>query len=195
MPYTLRSMSILDWLEGLAIIGGEADHPIKYGQLGVSELRKMRMLEEENARLKRLVADLTLDRHILQEVLRKKSEADPPPRTGSLDPGALRGECDAGVSAGDVAALDLVSKEPCAGTDAVADADPGIGHDKAPVRVLAYPRSAASRRLGDQPQASAPSVSVGRPAGADAGAPTQAPKLASRRGAAADSGESALEHG
>ena len=32
----------------------------------------MRMLEEENARLKRVVADLTLDRHILQEVLRKK---------------------------------------------------------------------------------------------------------------------------
>lgn len=44
----------------------------KYGQLGVTELRKMRMLEEENARLKRVVADLTLDRHILQEVLRKK---------------------------------------------------------------------------------------------------------------------------
>ena len=45
----------------------------KYGQLGVTELRKMRMLEEENARLKRVVADLTLDRHILQEVLRKKA--------------------------------------------------------------------------------------------------------------------------
>jgi len=44
----------------------------KYGHLGVTELRKMRMLEEENARLKRVVADLTLDRHILQEVLRKK---------------------------------------------------------------------------------------------------------------------------
>ena len=39
---------------------------------GVTELRKLRMLEEENARLKRVVADLTLDRHILQEVLRKK---------------------------------------------------------------------------------------------------------------------------
>jgi putative transposase len=39
-------------------------------QLGVTELRKLRMLEEENARLKRVVADLTLDRHILQEVLR-----------------------------------------------------------------------------------------------------------------------------
>ena len=44
----------------------------KYGHLGVTELRKLRMLEEENARLKRLVADLTLDKHILQEVLRKK---------------------------------------------------------------------------------------------------------------------------
>jgi hypothetical protein len=66
------------------------------------------MLEEENARLKRLAADLTLVRHILQEVLRKKSEADPPPRTGPVDPGAVRGECDPGVSAGDVAALDLV---------------------------------------------------------------------------------------
>ena len=34
-------------------------------------LRKLRMLEEESARLKRVVADLTFDRHILQEVLRK----------------------------------------------------------------------------------------------------------------------------
>jgi putative transposase len=44
----------------------------KFAGLGVTELRKLRMLEEENARLKRVVADLTLDRHILQEVLRKK---------------------------------------------------------------------------------------------------------------------------
>ena len=43
----------------------------KFANLGVTELRKLRMLEEENARLKRVVADLTLDRHILQEVLRK----------------------------------------------------------------------------------------------------------------------------
>ncbi len=45
----------------------------KYGQLGLSELREMRQLRDENARLKRLVADLTLDKHILSEVLRKKS--------------------------------------------------------------------------------------------------------------------------
>jgi len=35
-------------------------------------LRKLRQLEDENARLKRIVADLTLDKQILQEVVRKK---------------------------------------------------------------------------------------------------------------------------
>jgi putative transposase len=41
--------------------------------LGVSELRKLRQLEDENARLKRIVADHTLDKQILQEVVREKT--------------------------------------------------------------------------------------------------------------------------
>jgi hypothetical protein len=45
----------------------------KFAHLGVSELRKLRSLEDENARLKRLVADLTLDKHMLAEALRKKA--------------------------------------------------------------------------------------------------------------------------
>jgi putative transposase len=45
----------------------------KYAHLGVSELRQLRSLEDENARLKRLVADLSLDKHILTEALRKKA--------------------------------------------------------------------------------------------------------------------------
>ena len=44
----------------------------KYGHLGVTELRRLRQLEDENTRLKRLVADLTLDKHMLSEALRKK---------------------------------------------------------------------------------------------------------------------------
>lgn len=44
----------------------------KFAGMGVSELRKLRQLEEENLKLKRLVADLSLDKHILQEVLAKK---------------------------------------------------------------------------------------------------------------------------
>jgi putative transposase len=44
----------------------------KYAHLGVSELRRIRQLEEENRRLKSLVADLTLDKHMLAEALRKQ---------------------------------------------------------------------------------------------------------------------------
>ena len=36
----------------------------KYSGLGVSELRRLRQLEEENAQLKKLVADLSLDKHM-----------------------------------------------------------------------------------------------------------------------------------
>jgi putative transposase len=44
----------------------------RYGNLGLLEVRELRQLRDENARFKRLVADLTLDRHILQEVVKKK---------------------------------------------------------------------------------------------------------------------------
>jgi putative transposase len=44
----------------------------KYAGMGVAELRRLRQLEDENRRLKALVADLTLDKHMLQEVISKK---------------------------------------------------------------------------------------------------------------------------
>jgi putative transposase len=44
----------------------------KYAGMGVPELRRLKQLEDENSRLKRLVADLSLDRTMLQEVLAKK---------------------------------------------------------------------------------------------------------------------------
>ena len=44
----------------------------RYGNLGLTELKELRQLRDENTRLKRLVADLTLDKHILTEVARKK---------------------------------------------------------------------------------------------------------------------------
>jgi putative transposase len=45
----------------------------RYAGLGLNELRELRQLREENRKLKTLVADLTLDKHILQEVLSKKA--------------------------------------------------------------------------------------------------------------------------
>jgi len=45
----------------------------KFGGLEVAEARRIRSLEEENQRLKRLVAELALDNHVLKEVLAKNS--------------------------------------------------------------------------------------------------------------------------
>jgi hypothetical protein len=89
----------------------------------------MRTLEEESARLKRLVAGLTLDRHILQEVLRKE-------RLVAGAPGGLArwirerfDQCVSGVPAGPVAPPDLVSPHSRPGSDAAASAHSGAGHD------------------------------------------------------------------
>ena len=44
----------------------------RYAGMGIAELRRVRQLEEENRRLKQVVADLTQDKQMLQEVLQKK---------------------------------------------------------------------------------------------------------------------------
>jgi putative transposase len=44
----------------------------KYGGLSASELARLKQLEQENTKLKQMVADLSLDKAMLQEVLRKK---------------------------------------------------------------------------------------------------------------------------
>jgi putative transposase len=44
----------------------------KFAGMGVAELRRLKQLEEENRKLKQLVADLSLDKHMLQDVLKKK---------------------------------------------------------------------------------------------------------------------------
>jgi putative transposase len=44
----------------------------KYAGMGLTELRRLKSLEEENRQLKKLVADLSLDKQMLQDVLSKK---------------------------------------------------------------------------------------------------------------------------
>jgi putative transposase len=45
----------------------------KFAGMGVAELRRLKQLEDENRKLKRLVADLSLDKAMLQDVLSKKA--------------------------------------------------------------------------------------------------------------------------
>ncbi len=44
----------------------------KFAGMGVAEIRRMKQLEEENQKLKQMVADLSLDKQMLQDVLSKK---------------------------------------------------------------------------------------------------------------------------
>jgi len=68
--------------------------------LGLTEIKELRQLRDENARLKRLVADLTLDKHILAEVVQKNSKADTTASARALDMRALSDRRDSFVSAG-----------------------------------------------------------------------------------------------
>ena len=45
----------------------------KYGGLMPSEMKRLKQLDEENQRLKKLVADLSLDKEMLQDVIRRKN--------------------------------------------------------------------------------------------------------------------------
>jgi len=65
-------------VEDLAREYGVCKHTIyawksKYGGMDVSEAQEVKQLREENARLKKLVADLSLDKDMLQSVIRKNS--------------------------------------------------------------------------------------------------------------------------
>jgi hypothetical protein len=60
--------------------------------MGVAEVRRLKQLEDENATLKRPVADLSLDKAILQDVLRKKSDARPAPWAGRVRTRCLSGD-------------------------------------------------------------------------------------------------------
>ena len=119
----------------------------KYGELGVSELRKLRQLEDENARLRRIVADLTLDKQILQEVVKKSSEGCQAPRAGSLDAGAFQGQRAPLVPTGAVAALKLVRQERGTGPECAAPAHPGHRAEPAAVWLPEGVGDAQTRRL------------------------------------------------
>ena len=61
----------------------------QFAGMGTVEIRRLKQLEEENAKLKRWVADLSLNKTMLQDVLRKNGEARAAPRRGCCAAGQL----------------------------------------------------------------------------------------------------------
>ena len=84
----------------------------KFGGMGVTKLRRLRQLEEENQRLKRLVADLSLDKEMLQEVIKKSSEAGSEASGGAFSAGGLPYQCPAGMRTADAEQNRLPLAEP-----------------------------------------------------------------------------------
>jgi putative transposase len=69
----------------------------RYAKLEIDQVRQLKQLQEENQRLKRLVADLTLDKTMLQDVLEKNSKASATPPGGGVPAWRLWGERAAGL--------------------------------------------------------------------------------------------------
>ncbi len=155
----------------------------QYGGLKADEAKRLKELEAENARLKRLVAELSLDKQMLQEVVQKKSgECRPAPPGGAAPAAGLRGVPAAGLPHRGPAPLDPA----CATSPAEqrgAEAAPAATDDRpgAPAVGLADGTPAAApRRAAGQSQADPSAVARGR--AAPPGPLPQAPPRGSWRG-------------
>jgi putative transposase len=84
----------------------------RFSGMGVAEVRRLKELEEENRRLKRLVADLTVDKQMLQDVLAKNREACGQAATGGLSRRPLPSGPAASLQASADPALDVLLPGP-----------------------------------------------------------------------------------
>jgi putative transposase len=116
----------------------------RFGNLGVPELRELRQLREENRRLKGVVADLTLDRSILQEALKKKGEAGRPAGRGALGRGGVPRFGAAGLPCDRREPLGGALPERSAAPGGASRAGQGVGCGAGPERLPSDPRVVAA---------------------------------------------------
>jgi putative transposase len=119
----------------------------KYGGLNPVELRRLRQLEEENAQLKRIVADLTLDKQMLQDVLKKSFEDPTTPAVGEPAAGGVSGLGATRLCDGIFAALGLSLPGPTARRSRSTATHEGDRRDAGALRLRTYSHPAATRRL------------------------------------------------
>jgi len=107
----------------------------KYAGLEVDQVRQMKQLREENTRLKQLVAELTLDKTMLQDVLRKSCKAFTAPPVGEVSKAELPGKRTTRMLRTGVGASDASLRRPSGAVDRVTHADPGDRTDESALRV------------------------------------------------------------
>jgi putative transposase len=166
----------------------------KYAHLGVAELRQMRQLEAENAQLK-LVADLSLDKHIFRKPCEKKAEAHTAPRARRVGPGDLPRVLRAGLSLGALQSGRVVSTQPGQRSNRLAAASPRARARAAAVRLPADLGAPPAGGLAREYETGPPLVPPRGATAPHAGAAPQAHRAAPRTGAGPHRPDGALEHG
>jgi putative transposase len=116
----------------------------KFGGLGVSELRELRQLREENRKLKGLVADLSLDKTILQEALQKNGEAGAAKGPGGVGARILPAIGASVVRRGRRPSFAGSLSQRSAPTGCAQEADPRACQRAGPSRLPADPRPASA---------------------------------------------------
>ncbi len=98
-----------------------------YGSMEPSEARELRQLREESTKLRRLVADLSLDKAMLQDVLEKNSEAGSQETDREVPYGSIFGWRETSVSVRSTASLGPVLPKSSRSADGFTAADTGSG--------------------------------------------------------------------
>jgi putative transposase len=119
-----------------------------YGSMLPSEARELKQLRDENTKLKRLVADLSLDKVMLQDIVQKSSKARPAARSGALLDGPVRGQRTTGDPGGALLSVQRSLSEPPRSADGAAATDARAGADTRTIRLSPAAGAAAPRRLG-----------------------------------------------
>jgi len=118
-----------------------------YAGMGVTEIRRLKQLEDENAKLKRVVADLTLDKAMLQDVLRKNGEAGRPTRGRAPSAAGLRYRRTTGLQGDRLPSILAALRVPPRSANRVADSAEGPRRQPGALRLYAGDRRGACAAL------------------------------------------------
>lgn len=119
-----------------------------YGSMEPSEARELKELREENVKLKRLVADLSLDKAMLQDVLQKKSETRQEARDGELPDESRRRGPEASVPLCSVASIDVLLPQSDGSVDGAAPTHARTRSRTPAIRLSAHLHAVATGRVG-----------------------------------------------
>ncbi len=167
----------------------------KYGGLDPSDLRKLRLLEEENKKLKHMVADLSLDKAMLQEVIEKNSEGRSEAPARATSPGQLPHQRTSRLSRSSVGARQPPLPIDSEGSHRSSPTDPGDCRGASSLRLPANPCLASARRVPGEQASCSSAVSRGRAEPATEAAPPTCLSGAASRATGAEAEKRELVHG